>query len=638
MCGISGVFAYRQGGSVCAETVEAMTGELVHRGPDDEGYYVRGPVGLGMRRLAIIDVAGGRQPISNEEGTAWIAFNGEIYNYRQLAEALKDRGHRLRTRSDTEVILHLYEDYGRDCVQRLDGMFAFAIYDARSGPAGPPGRLLLARDRVGKKPLYYSDRNGRLLFGSELKAILRAPGVSRDLDFEALHHYLSLLVVPAPWTIFRDIRKLPPGHVLECDASGSRITSYWTCPSPPEDSPRDRDEGEVEAEIRRLFFKAVEKRLISEVPLGAFLSGGLDSSAVVAAMSRLKAAPVKTFSIGFEGPETHNELPYARRVAEHCGADHREFLVKPDIVGLLPDLVRFFDEPFAVSSAIPTYLLARAAREHVTVVLTGDGGDETFGGYAQYIYEQWAKIYRRLPAFVDRPLTSLAGLAPGRADGYGGRLRGRLSRFVSNARLPVAERRLGWAGGFSEGEKGRLYAPSVRALVAGSRTTDFLERQSAGVCDPILRQMAMDFRVWLPDEMLTKVDRMSMASSVEARCPLLDVHLIEYVSRIPFAQKVPGPRMKALKHLMRRSLADLLPPDLLERRKQGFNVPLDAWFRAGARSFIADALHPDRVRRRGIFSPEAVTGLLQTHWSGERNLSNRLYALLVFEVWAEAYL
>jgi asparagine synthase (glutamine-hydrolysing) len=615
-----------------------MADELAHRGPDDLGYYISEHAGLGMRRLAIIDVAGGHQPISNEDGTVWIVFNGEIYNYRELAEGLTARGHRLRTRSDTEVILHLYEDHGRDCVQRLNGMFAFAIYDTRPDPDTSSGKLLLARDRVGKKPLYFSDQNGMLLFGSELKAILRAPGVSRDLDFEALHHYLSLLVVPAPWTIFKDIRKLPPGHVLECDASGSRIASYWACPFPPEDSPCGRDEGEVEAEIRRLFFQAVEKRLISEVPLGAFLSGGLDSSAVVAAMSRLKAEPVKTFSIGFEGPETHNELPYARRVAKHCGADHREFLVKPDIVRLLPELVHFFDEPFAVSSAIPTYLLARAARERVTVVLTGDGGDETFGGYAQYIYEQWAKMYRRLPAFVDRPLASLAGLAPGRADGYGGRLRSRLSRFVRNARLPVAERRLGWASGFSEGEKARLYTPSVRALVEGRRTADFLERQSAGVCDPILRQMAMDFRVWLPDEMLTKVDRMTMASSVEARCPLLDVSLIEYVSRIPFAQRVPGSRTKALKHLMRRSLADLLPPDLLGRRKQGFNVPLDAWFRAGARPFIADALHPDRVRRRGVFEPEAVAGLLEAHWAGERNLSNRLYALLAFEVWAEAYL
>jgi len=638
VCGICGIFNYRRGEQVSPKLLEEMTDELAHRGPDDVGYYISERVGLGMRRLAIIDVVGGHQPISNEDGTVWVVFNGEIYNYRELSEGLIAKGHRLRTRSDTEVILHLYEDHGRDCVRHLDGMFAFAIYDTRPAPNAPSGKLLLARDRVGKKPLYYSERDGKLLFGSELKAVLRAPGVSRDLDFEALHHYLSLLVVPAPWTIFKDIRKLPPGHVLECDASGSRITSYWTCPSPPEDLPCDWDEKEVEADVRRLFFEAVEKRLISEVPLGAFLSGGLDSSAVVAAMSRLKAGPVKTFSIGFEGPETHNELPYARRMAEHCGTDHHEFLVKPDIVRLLPELACFFDEPFAISSAIPTYLLARAAREHVTVVLTGDGGDETFGGYAQYIYEQWAKMYRRLPAFVDRPLTSLAGLAPGRADGYGGRLRSRLSRFVHNSRLPVAERRLGWASGFSEGEKAGLYAPPVRALVEGRRTTAFLEDQAAGICDPILRQMAMDFRVWLPDEMLTKVDRMTMASSVEARCPLLDTSLIEYVSRIPLAQKIPGPRVKALKHLMKRSLADLLPPDLLERRKQGFNVPLDAWFRTGARSFIADALHPDRVRRRGVFEPEAVTGLLQQHWAGERNLSNRLYALLMFEVWAEAYL
>jgi asparagine synthase (glutamine-hydrolysing) len=355
-------------------------------------------------------------------------------------------------------------------------------------------------------------------------------------------------------------------------------------------------------------------------------------------MCRLQAGPVKTFSIGFEGPETHNELPYARRLAEHCGTDHHEFVVKPDIVRLLPELVRFFDEPFAISSAIPTYLLARAAREHVTVVLTGDGGDEVFGGYTQYIYEKWAAMYRRLPTLVDRPLASLADRISGKVDGYGGRLRSRLSRFVRNARLPVADRRLGWASGFSEAEKRGLYVPSVGSLVEGYRTETFLERHTADVREPIPQLMAMDFRVWLPDEMLTKVDRMTMASSVEARCPLLDVRMIEYVSRIPLARKIPGTRLGSLKHLLKRSLSGLVPPDLLERRKHGFNVPLDAWFRAEARPFIADALHPDRVRRRGIFSSEAVTGLLRQHWAGERNVSNRLYALLVFEIWAETYL
>ena len=615
-----------------------MTETLVHRGPDDRGCYVDGAVGLGMRRLAIIDVPGGHQPISNEDETVWIVFNGEIYNYRELYKNLAGEGHCFRTRSDTEVILHLYEEEGRDCVQHLDGMFAFAIYDARPKGSAPSGRLLLARDRVGKKPLYFCDRDGTLLFGSELKVLLKAPGVSRELDFEALHHYLSLLMVPAPWTIFRDIRKLLPGHVLECDVTGVTTAPYWTYPPMPEALPFDRDGKAVEAEVRRLFFEAVEKRLISEVSLGAFLSGGLDSSAVVAAMSRLMAAPVKTFAIGFEGPETHNELPYARRMAEHCGTDPHEFLVKPDIVRLLPELIRFFDEPFAISSAIPTYLLARAAREHVTVVLTGDGGDEVFGGYYQYLYEQWAALYRRLPALVDRPLAALAGIVPGRVEGRGGRLRSRVSRFVNNVRRSVADRRLGWASGFSEEEKFRLYRSDVRSFFQGYRSSSFLERQVTGIRDPVLQQMAMDFRVWLPDEMLTKVDRMTMASSVEARCPLLDVPLLTYASRIPLSRKIPRAREASLKHLLKRSLADLLPPDLLARRKHGFNVPLDAWFRAGAQSFLADVLHPNRVRRRGIFDPDVVTELLRSHSSGERNASNRLYALLTFEVWAEAYL
>jgi asparagine synthase (glutamine-hydrolysing) len=611
-----------------------MNARLMHRGPDDEGSFVAPGVGLAVRRLSIIDVAGGHQPISNEEGTVSVVFNGEIYNYQVLREELQRKGHQLRTQSDTEVIPHLYEEYGAACVERLDGMFAFALLD-QSKQAG--SRLLLARDPLGKKPLYYADLGGALLFASEIKPLLEDPRVRRDLDFTALHHYLSLLMIPAPYCIFKSIRKLPAGCVLECDAHGVQVRRYWDYLS----FVRDRHPSEQEAieETRRLLFAAVEKRLISEVPLGAFLSGGLDSSTVVAIMSRIKAEPVNTFSIGFEGPETHNELPFARQLAKHCRTNHHEIVVKPDIVETLHEVVRYADEPFAISSAIPMLLMARAARAHMTVVLTGDGGDEVFGGYEHYAYERWAEIYRRFPALVDDVLAASVSPLPGRVDRTLGRVRSRVLRFAGNARSGAGQRRLGWQSGFTEEEKHTLYAPMVREMPRAGSTGLFLEEATRnGNTASITRQNAMDMVVWLADEMLTKVDRMTMAASVEARCPLLDRQLVQYLAAIGFDMKAPGWRRGHLKPLLRRAVADLLPAELLERPKHGFNVPLDAWFRGGARTFLTSMLSPERIERRGLFDPQSVAALLARHQAGSVNASNRLYALLVFEVWAESYL
>jgi asparagine synthase (glutamine-hydrolysing) len=643
MCGICGIFEYRSGQAVAAEQLYGMNATLRHRGPDDEGYYTAPGLGLAMRRLSIIDVAGGHQPIGNEDGSIWVVFNGEIYNFRSLRETLLHKGHRLRTRSDTEVIPHLYEDYGPACIEHLDGMFALALYDRRPHAAdrlgdARGGRLLLARDRLGKKPLYYADLGGTLIFGSELKPLLRDHRVSKDLDWQALHHYLSLLVVPTPYTIFKGIRKLPAGCLLECDAQGVRVRRYWHALDVMDDEPIAEDE--AVAEVRRLLFAAVEKRLIAEVPLGAFLSGGLDSSTVVAIMSQLKQGPVRTFSIGFEGPHTHNELPYARRLAEHYRTQHHEFLVKPDIVETLQDIVHYADEPFAISSAIPTFLLARAARQNVTVVLTGDGGDEVFGGYEHYLYERWAAAYRRLPRAVDRLLMGTAGLLNGWVETPIGRLQSRVMRFASNARRGLGERRLGWTTGFSEVEKQRLYAADLRHVLGLSSTARFLEEQvhESRAFEPAAQQNCLDIVVWLADEMLTKVDRMTMAASVEARCPLLDWRLVEYLARFPFSLKVPGRRPAHLKHLLRRAVADLLPADLLSRPKHGFNVPLDAWFRGGAKAYLETLLSPQRIRRRGFFDADAISALMACHQSGRLNASNRLYALLVLEVWAETYL
>lgn len=639
MCGITGIFEYGTAQPINRTLLRRMNDTIRHRGPDEEGFYCASGIGLAMRRLSIIDRASGQQPISNEDESIWIVFNGEIYNYRELRAALLARGHQFKTQSDTEVILHLYEDYGAECVQQLDGMFALAIYDGRPRAEASSvfgGRLLLARDRLGKKPLYYADLGNALLFGSELKPLLQDPRVSRELDLEALHHYLSLQVVPAPYSIFKAIRKLPAGSRLECDAQGARITRYWDYQNFV--GQRDVPEAAAVAEIRRLLFAAVEKRLMAEVPLGAFLSGGLDSSTVVALMSRFKSEPVKTFSIGFEGPESHNELPYARALAQHYRTDHHEFLVKPNIVETVQELVQYADEPFGISSAIPTYLLAKAAREHVTVVLTGDGGDEMFGGYQYYLYEHWASLYRRLPSAVDNWLKRGAGLLGGRVDSSRGHWRSRLTRFTEAARQRPGQRRLGWVSSFAEHEKQALYAPSIASALAP--TDSFLERQleAPGKLSPASQQNCLDIAVWLADEMLCKVDRMTMAASLEARCPLLDWKLAEYTAGLSFDLKVPGFRPSHLKHLLRRAVADLLPPPLLRRPKWGFNVPLDAWFRNGAKSYLHAVLTPTRLRRHGLFAEQEVASLLARHEAGQINASNRLYALLVFETWAEKYL
>ena len=595
MCGICGVFEYASNERVDRERLERMNQTLLHRGPDEDGIFVRPQVGLALRRLRIIDLAGGSQPIANEDETVWIVFNGEIYNYRELRRDLVRRGHRFRTNGDTEVIVHAYEEFGETCVDRLDGMFAFAVYDGRtSAPALHP-RLFLARDPFGKKPLYYADLGGTLLFGSEIKPILEDPRVSKEIDFDALHHYLSLLVVPAPLSIFQAIRKLPAGHVLHADHEGVRTRSYEDCL--PRSADSEVAEGDAQATVRDLLFRAVEKRLVADVPLGAFLSGGLDSSLIVAIMSRLMQKPVKTISVGFEGPHSHDERPFARRLADHCRTDHHEITLKPDVVSCVHDLVRYADEPFGISSAIPTLLMARAAREHLTVVLTGDGGDEMFGGYSHYLWERWAAAYRRLPRVADSYLLAAAGTLSRRVDGRGGALRSRITRFVGNARRPPASRRLGWGSAFSEEEKLALYSGDLACRSVGA-TTALLERHAAAAShlEPAAVQNWLDVAVWLPDEMLAKVDRMTMAASIEARCPLLDRDLARYLAGVPFHQKVPGSQSGDLKHLLRRVAEEFLPDDLLKRPKHGFNVPLDAWFRGGAGPLLADALSPARVR------------------------------------------
>jgi asparagine synthase (glutamine-hydrolysing) len=625
MCGICGVLAFERRRGVSAADLERMNATLTHRGPDDGGTWLGDGVGIAMRRLSIVDVEGGHQPITNETGDCWVVFNGEIYNHRELHDELAAKGHRFKTGSDTEAILHLYEEEGEAGFRRLDGMFAIAIVDLRRGATRP--RLLLARDRLGKKPLYYAEAGGSLVFGSEIKAVLASGGISKELDREALHHYLSLLVVPEPMSIWRGVKKLPGGCVLVADEGGVAVRRYWDLGEVIGET--DLAHGSQVGRVRELLFAAVKKRLDLEVPFGAFLSGGLDSGAVVGVMSQLLSRPVRTFSIGFEGPESHNELPAAALSARHFRTEHHELMARPDIVALVHDLVQFADEPLAISSAIPLLLLAREARRDVKVVLTGDGGDEVFAGYPQYTYERWARLWRKLPAFVDRGAGALTA-------GSARPMLRRIRRFVENSRRPSGERRLGWSSGFSEDEKRALYAEHAPPADTPELLDALLARHASR--SPEAQANLLDFLIWLPDEMLAKVDRMTMAASIEARSPLLDDDLVAYVTGISFDDRLPWRPGARGKPLLRGALADLLPPHLLSGRKWGFTVPLDDWFRGGAAPFVDAVLAPDRVRARGLFDPAEVSRWVDAHRRGDVNACNRLFALVVFEVWAEHHL
>jgi asparagine synthase (glutamine-hydrolysing) len=580
-------------------------------------------------------VAGGHQPLGNEDGSVTIVFNGEIYNHHALRATLQERGHVFRTQSDTEAIVHLYEEYGSACVQHLDGMFAFAIWDTRQGE-GTSGKLFLARDRVGKKPLYYADTGSTLIFGSELKAVTCHPAVRREINAQGVHDYLSLGQVPRDASIYESVRKLLPGHVLEASmAHPPQVRRYWSWPVP--DAERRDGGAETVRTVRDLLLRAVEKRLEAEVPLGVYLSGGLDSGIVAAMAARLRGG-IDTFAVGFEGPASHNELPLSRVTSRHIGSRHHEFLFKPDIVQLLPEILQATDEPFAISSSIPLLLLSRAARKQVTVVLTGDGGDEVLGGYTYYLYERWARALRSLP-LSPRLLHQVAGLLPGPVTSYTGAWRKRVRHLVRNAGRPAAQRRLDWAGWFDEEDKWKLYSAETRARAQERGVSATHQRLQKLVHsesdDPAENTNHLDAVVWLPDEMLTKVDRMTMSASVEARCPLLDRDLIEYCARLPMRVRVPGNRDTHLKAILRQVGAEFLPREVLRGRKRGFNVPLDAWFRGHARGYLEHHLGPERVRRCGFFDAEAVTALMREHQSGFANHANRLFALLTFHVWAE---
>ncbi|MFQ5830303.1 MAG: asparagine synthase (glutamine-hydrolyzing) [Candidatus Methylomirabilia bacterium] len=625
MCGIAG---YVGGGA--AELLPVMLHTLKHRGPDDTGTHEEPGVGLGLTRLAIIDLAGGRQPMSNEDGSIWIVFNGEIYNYRELRPGLEAGGHRFKSRSDTEVILHLYEEEGERCVGRLRGMFAFALWD------GQRRRLFLARDRLGKKPLYYWHRDGLFLFASEIKALLCSPAVSRTMDWEAFHHYLAFGYTPASRSIFADIAKLPPAHTAVLQDGVMALQRYWTLAPGDPGVDRPISVRDAAARVRHALREAVRLRLESDVPLGVFLSGGIDSSAVVASMREVTDQRIATFSIGFgQAALSYDELPHARLVARRFETDHHEEILEPNVADLLPTVVDHFDEPFADSSAIPTFVVAQATARHVKVALSGIGGDETFAGYPRYLGVRLSERYSRLPRWV-RKYTRAAALRLMRESEASRNWGDWVRRFVTGADRPLPDRYIGWMRFFSEPDLTRLATPALRerwgADVESPYRTAFA---SHGHGDPMDGAWRLDLGSYLPDDLLVMADRMSMAHSLELRAPFCDHHVIEESLSISPPLKLPGLRLKGL---LKTAFGDVLPPPVLSHRKQGFMIPIGRWLRTDLREVMEDLLSSDRVRARGLFVPAAVEQLKHEHLSRTGTHSDRLWTLMIAELWMRRYL
>ena len=626
MCGICGFFQSEP--KAGEKVLRAMNGRIVHRGPDDEGYFFDGRAGLAARRLSIIDLSTGHQPLSSASENSWIAYNGEVYNFDELRSGLLAKGVSFRTHSDTEVVVNLYEEFGLDFVGKLRGMFAFAIFDRKNG------RLVLARDRIGKKPLHYAvlPGNAGLVFASEIKSILEYPGIEREVDPEALDLFLTLEYIPAPLSIFKGIRKLPAGHILILENGKITISRYWDV--------ERRDAQKTFAELREEFLGLLEEsvriRMISDVPLGAFLSGGIDSSAIVAMMARISPRPVKTFSIGFE-EKSYSELEYSRRVAELFGTDHYVRTLSPDIADLVVRLSRILDEPLGDFSNFPTYLVSKTAREEVTVVLSGDGGDEIFGGYEHYIAQ---KIGRSL----DFPLLRSLGIPLSKASRFftpsdlkKGAVN-RIKRFGEGLGHSARNRHFRWMLFLSAEQKKRLYAP---AFLREDFLDDICDRQpfaaffeSSRRFDGINRDLYLDLKTYLVDDIMVKVDRMSMAASLEARAPLLDHKLVEFAFSLPPEMKVRG---ATTKWFFKKAMEGILPPEVIYRRKEGFSIPIKSWLKGELKDLMLEYLSEKRIRNLGIFNPGYVASMIDDHLQNRENHSHRLWALILFHLWHDHF-
>ncbi|KCZ72301.1 asparagine synthase, glutamine-hydrolyzing [Candidatus Methanoperedens nitroreducens] len=621
MCGICGYYLF-DNSSPDEHLVKKMCSVIQHRGPDDEGIFLDRGIGMGMRRLSIIDIEGGHQPVHNEDGSIWIVLNGEIYNYKELRLSL-EKNHRFYTSSDTEVIVHLYEEFGEEFISKLNGMFGLAIWDSNKK------LLLLARDRIGIKPLHYIVNKNKLIFGSEIKSILQHPDIKREVNLAAFHYFLSFEYIPAPESIFKGIMKLMPGHILLCKDNNISIRKYWDI----EFSGSSFTEEHFCDQICNALKRSVNFEMVSDVPLGAFLSGGIDSSAVVAAMNQLSDQPVKTFSIGFED-QSYNELEYARIVAERFNTDHHEEIIKPDAVKLADSIIRYFDEPFADVSAFSTYLVSEIASRYVTVVLSGDGGDELFAGYDWYIASYMDRYYRRLPSILrNRVILPAVQVLP-----YSSQKKGLINiakRFVEGSSLPEKGRHVRWQ--FFLPDRKALYSRRLQSEVENLNSFEIISKvySKNNTKDPLSREQYVDIKMYLPDDILVKVDRMSMANSIEARVPLLNHIFVELTATIPAYLKLNG---LSTKYIFKKAMSKLLPGEIIYRKKQGFSIPMKNWLREDLRDMMIETLSRRRIEEKGYVEYEYVNKLMRQHLEKKRNNAHQLWALMVFEMWHDMYM
>lgn len=636
MCGICGIAKTDNGEPVSRSLLSSMCATIVHRGPDDEGIFVQNNVGLGVRRLSIIDVEGGHQPLSNEDGSVWVAHNGEIYNFPELREELITCGHTFKTRTDTETIVHSYEEWGEHCFQKFRGMFAFALWDDRTK------RLLVGRDRMGIKPFYYTlieNKERTLVFGSELKTILVHPDVKRALEPQALDLYLTFEYIPEPLSAFQNIYKLPAGTFLIYERGKIHIERYWDVNREQEEEASTKPHGvslaSIEDELYERLKESVKARLLSDVPLGAFLSGGIDSSAIVGLMHELGVSPIKTFSIGFEDA-TYNELEHARRISQKFHTDHEEFILKPQALELTEKLIRHLDEPFGDFSIFPTYLVSKMARSHVKVILSGDGGDELFAGYEHYQAQKLSRL--PLVSFLSKPMPAVLRKLPPSSKKKG--LWNKLRRYAQGFEHPQDLRHFRWMMFLNQKEREDLYSKDFRHELEGIKpfhTIPPLDKLYPQLdrFDDINGELYLDLRSYLVDDILVKVDRMSMATSLETRVPLIDHKVVEYVFQIPGHLKLKG---MTTKWIFKKTMERLLPPQNIYRSKEGFSIPIKHWLRNELKELMLHYLSESRIRDAGLFNFGPIKHKIDRHMQGRENYSHQLWALLVFEIWRENFL
>lgn len=628
MCGICGIIDYGYTNYVNEDVLRRMCKSMKHRGPDDEGIYINksASVGLGHRRLKIIDLSqAGHQPMTNEDRTVWIVFNGEIYNYKNLQDELRSKGHVFRSHTDTEIAIHLYEEYGEDCLKYMRGMFAFALWDEKNQ------LLFAARDRVGKKPLLYHNNKGKFCFASEFESLLSSSLINKEIDFQSVHYYLTFGYIPAPLTIYKNVFKLPPAHFLLLRNGKVNLKRYWQLDYSKK---INISEGEASDEIIRLLKEAVRVRLISDVPLGAFLSGGIDSSIVVGLMSQISSQRVKTFSVGFEDKD-YNELSYARSVARRFNTDHHEFIVKSNALEILPLLIERYGEPYADSSCIPTFYVARETRQFVTVALNGDGGDELFAGYERYQAMLGAEIYQKLPRLLREALSKAIGILPDSVNPKD-KLR-RVKRLFEAINLPKGERYLRWVGMLDETLKNDLYSDYFSKAVFNFSPLKIIEPYLNDINNVILLDSLLytDTMTYLPNDLLVKVDITSMANSLEARSPFLDHELMEFAARLPAGYKI---KMFKKKYILKKSAKRLIPQGILARRKMGFGVPVGKWFRNELKGLLCDTLLSHSSFKRGYFKSEVIKGMVRRHILGQKDHTFALWSLLVLELWHRRFM